>query len=89
MISQKDYIKIYDELADDIFSYCYLRLPEREKAKELLQKVFMKVWEGVKAKKIINVKMHLYKTANHLIQETRSKNIHRLTIYSYNGFIRL
>ena len=66
---QNEYTKAYDEFADAIFRYCYLRVSSREKAKDIMQDTFMKVWEYINKNdaEILNVRAFLYKTANNLI----------------------
>lgn len=90
-MSQADYLKIYDELADDVFRYFHLRISDREKAKELLQESFARVWEVIKYKHIWKSNIHaaLYKKANELIEKCKKEKIYRLTVYSQRGFISL
>ena len=42
---QKEFEKAYDLYADAIFRHCYLRVSDRELAKDLMQEAFMKTWE--------------------------------------------
>lgn len=68
-MSQADYIKVYDELADAIFGYCYLKVSDRERAKDILQRTFTLVWEHVRGSSIPNIRDFLFKTADNLIGE--------------------
>lgn len=68
-----DFAQAYDEFADAIFRHCCYRCFDRERAKELMQEVFMKAWDYlVSGKDIDNVQAFLYRTANNiLIDEAR------------------
>ena len=58
----------YDQYADAIFRHCYLRLNNREVAKELMQDTFLKTFQYVgKGKDVENVRALLYRIANNLI----------------------
>jgi RNA polymerase sigma-70 factor (ECF subfamily) len=67
---REKYEKAYGEFSDAIFRYCYLRVSDREKAKDIMQETFIKVWEHMNRNdrdEIVNVRAFLYKTAGHLI----------------------
>lgn len=58
----------YDQYADAIFRHCYLRLSDRERAKEIMQDAFIKAYEYAgKGNQIENVRALLYRIANNLI----------------------
>jgi hypothetical protein len=42
---REEFLKAYDECADDIFEYCYEQTAEREVAKYLTRNVFVDVWD--------------------------------------------
>lgn len=67
--------KIYDTYADAIFRHLYMRLGDRERAKELTQEVFMKVWQyRMMDKTILHEKAFLYRVAHNLfVNEIRTK----------------
>ncbi len=74
-MSEQEFVKIYDELADKLFRHCYFRVFNRERARDLMQESFMRVWkycgEGHEVK---NLRSFLYKVANNLIiDESRKK----------------
>jgi RNA polymerase sigma factor (sigma-70 family) len=74
-MNEEEFVKLYDELADKLFRHCYFRVFNRERAKDLMQETFMRVWkycnEGHEVK---NLKSFLYKVANNLIiDESRKK----------------
>lgn len=66
-ITEKAFIRAYDELADDIFRFCAFRLYDREKARDVMQDTFTKTWVYVQAgNEIENLRAFLYKTARNL-----------------------
>lgn len=70
------FTEAYNRFADDIFRHCAFRCFDRERAKELMQDAFMKVWEYISAgNDVDNIRALLYKTANNLIidQARRAK----------------
>ena len=87
-ISEEQFIKIYDELADSIFRHCYFRIYNYERAKELMQETFTRTWEYVaKGKKIDNLKAFVYRIAtNIIIDEARRKKSVSLDDLMENGF---
>lgn len=46
------FINAYNEYSDEIFRYCFYRVYDREKARELSQETFMKVWKYLQDKDI-------------------------------------
>ncbi len=66
-ITEKAFIRAYDELADDIFRFCAFRLYDRERALEVMQDTFTRTWVYIGAgNEIENLKAFLYKTARNL-----------------------
>lgn len=82
------FIKAYDDHSDAIFRHCYFRVFERERAKELMQEVFIKTWEYLKnGQSIENLKAFLYRVANNLIiDESRKKKAVSLEQMQDQGF---
>ena len=66
--------KLYDNNADAIWRHLFFKLGDSERAKELMQEVFMKTWEYILAgNKLDHEKAFLYKVANNLfINEIRT-----------------
>ena len=63
-----DLAQAFDEFSDAIFRHCAYRCFDRERAKELMQEVFMKAWDYlVSGKDIDNVQAFLYRVANNLL----------------------
>lgn len=65
----------YKEHSDAIFRYCLFKLSDREKALDLVQDTFTRVWQYVQnGNEIKNMKTFLYTTARNLIiDEYRKK----------------
>lgn len=73
---QDEFLKAYEAYSDAIFRYCYFRVYNRERARELSQETFMKAWEYLSrtGKKIDNLRAFLYKIATNLIiDDSRQK----------------
>lgn len=86
---QEQYAKSFNEYSDAIFRYCYLRVSNRERARDITQDTFMKVWEYMNNnnKDIVNVRAFLYKTASNLIiDEYRKKKSMSLDELQEKGF---
>ncbi len=64
---EKDFLKVYEDLADPVFRHCYFRLSDREKAKDVVQETFKRFWENFEKEKIENTKAFVFKIANNLI----------------------
>jgi RNA polymerase sigma-70 factor (ECF subfamily) len=67
--------KLYDTHADAVFRHIYLRLGDRERAKELVQDVFMRAWQYIMlGNNIEHEKAFLFRAAhNAFINEIRSR----------------
>lgn len=73
--SEQEFIKTYDQFADAIFRHCVFRVSDREKAKDIAQGTFVRVWDYMsQGKEIDNMRAFLYRIANNLIiDEYRKK----------------
>jgi RNA polymerase sigma-70 factor, ECF subfamily len=71
---KEKFISAYNEYSDEIFRYCFYRVFDREKARELSQETFMKVWRYLQEHDIDQLRAFLYKTAYHLIVDNSKKN---------------
>ena len=78
--SEDQFLCWYKEYADAIFRHCAFRLSSREKAKDVTQEVFIRLWNYVReGKDVRNIKSLLYKIANNLIiDEYRRKETYSL-----------
>lgn len=78
----------YDEYSDAIFRYCCFKVSDREKAIDLTQDVFVKVWQYLLAgNEVGNMKALLYKVARNLIiDEYRKKKFDSLDTMAEAGF---
>ncbi len=65
---EKQFLGWHDQFADAIFRHCAFRLSDREKAKDVTQLTFIRLWSYVsEGKEVANVRAFLYKIANNLI----------------------
>lgn len=85
---EQEFIQAYDNYADALFRHCYFRVYDRERAKELVQEVFMKVWDYMREGNFVrNLRAFLYKVANNLIiDEARKKKEESLEELQETGF---
>ncbi len=71
---KEQFIDAYNEYSDEIFRYCFFRVYDREKAREMAQETFMRAWKYlVDGKEIEQPRAFLYKTAYHLIVDNSKK----------------
>ncbi len=75
MLLNEEFIKAYESYSDAIFRYCYFRVYDRERAKDIVQETFMKTWDYIaRGNDIDNIRAFLYKVArNIIIDYTRKK----------------
>jgi len=65
---QNDFAGIYRKYVNDIFRFCYIRVSDREQAKDLSQQVFLKAWDYVdKGNDLDNPKAFLYQMPRNII----------------------
>ena len=86
---KQEFEKAYDDYADAIFRHCYMRVHDRDRAKELMQEAFLKTWEYLsQGKKIDNIRAFLYRVSHNLIlNEWRKKQVASLdTMNEDEGF---
>ena len=73
--TQREFEKAFDAHADELFRHASLRLPERERAVELVQETFMRVWEyAAKGKEVREYRAFLFRTLRHLIIDEYRKH---------------
>lgn len=85
---EQHFLKVYKENADAIFRFCYLRLSDREIARDVTQDTFMKVWQHAhKGEKIDNLRAFMFTTARNLIIDNyRKKKSSSLDSMMEEGF---
>lgn len=73
----EEFIKLYDDMADQLFRHCFFKVSNRELALDLVQETFSRTWEYIASgKKVNNVRGFLFKVANNLIiDEYRKKKV--------------
>ncbi len=75
-MSERDRIaQAFEEYSDALFRHCFFRISDRERAVELTQETFLKVWNyAEKGGKIDDIRAFLYRSLNNLIiDEYRKK----------------
>ena len=82
------FIALYDSLSSAIFRHCFFRLSSRERALEISQEAFLKVWEYFdRGTDIKNPTALVYRVANNLIiDEYRRKKTVSLEMMQEGGF---
>jgi RNA polymerase sigma-70 factor (ECF subfamily) len=79
----------YNDHSDALFRFAYYKLSDREKAKDVVQDTFVKVWEYMAsdAEEIVNIKALLYRIAtNAIIDNYRKKKELSLDSLVEEGF---
>jgi RNA polymerase sigma-70 factor (ECF subfamily) len=78
----------FEEHSDAIFRHCALRLYDRERAREIVQDTYLRVWERLQAgDSIDNMRAFLFKIANNLIiDHVRRKKTTSLDELQEQGF---
>lgn len=65
---EQEFLDIYERHADAIFRHCHFRLRDRDRAKDLTQETFLRIWQTLqRGTKVANMKAFLYKVATNLI----------------------
>lgn len=82
------FIDSYKEHADALFRFCYMKLSDRERAKDVLQDIFLRAWQYVqKGNSVENMKSFLFSIArNAVIDEYRKKKTSSLDVLQESGF---
>lgn len=81
-------LKAYEDYADAIFRYCFVRIRHRELARDLMQDTFIKTWDYLRnGNQVNNIRAFLYKVANNLIIDySRKKKEASLDALMDQGF---
>lgn len=85
---EEQFLRSYKEYSDALFRFCYLKVSDREVAKDMLQETFIKTWQYIqKGGTVTNPKSFLYKTAQNLvIDHYRKKKTVSLDALADDGF---
>lgn len=85
---KKRFLEVYEQHSDALFRFSYYKLSDREKAKDVVQDTFVKVWEYLSAEgEIKNIKALMYKIAsNAIIDNYRKKKESSLDLLLEDGF---
>lgn len=87
--SQKnDFSAIYEEHADAVFRFASIKLSDREKAKDIVQESFVKLWEYMSSEVVVdNPKALLFRIAsNSIVDSYRKRKTVSLDMMSDEGF---
>lgn len=86
--SKNVFLEAYKELSEPIFRHCFIRVSDREKAKDITQETFIRVWKYLQGgEKINNTKAFVFKIANNLIIDNyRKKKTDSLDLMKESGF---
>jgi RNA polymerase sigma-70 factor, ECF subfamily len=82
------FLKAYEEHSNAIFRFCFMKVSNRETAKDLMQDVFTKTWEYIaKGGEVNNMRAFLYHVASNLvIDEYRKRRTESLDSLEEKGF---
>ena len=85
---EKQFLEVYEKYSDDIFRYCYYRVFDREKAKDLVQESYCRTWKYIaEGNNVENIRAFVYRTArNMIIDESRKKKHMSLNDIMEKGF---
>lgn len=76
-ITSEEFLRIYDEMADQIFRFALVRLGSREEAVDVVQSTFTRAWGHIRQGKVVpNYKAFIYKVARNLIIDVYRKPRH-------------
>src|SRR3989344_3466496 len=85
---EQQFLQAYDKYSDAIFRYCYYRVFDSEKAKDVVQEAYCRTWKYIAdGNQIQNIRAFLYRTAtNIIIDESRKKKSISLNQIMEKGF---
>lgn len=67
-MGEEEFISYYDAYADALFQHCYLRVYDREGAKDLVQEIYLRAWDYIcQGHQVVYMRAFLYRIANNLI----------------------
>ncbi|MBI2098288.1 MAG: RNA polymerase sigma factor [Candidatus Wildermuthbacteria bacterium] len=85
---EKEFLEAYEKYADALFRYCYFRLSDEEKAKDVVQDTFVKTWDYIaQGKSIAEMRAFLYRVAsNCIVDQYRKRKTTSLNYLQEKGF---
>lgn len=87
-LHEEGFLKAYDAYADAIFRHAYFRLGDRDRALDVMQDTFCRVWKSYgSGESVGNMRALLYRIAGNLvIDEIRKKKTLSLDALAEDGF---
>ncbi|HXK39952.1 MAG TPA: RNA polymerase sigma factor [Candidatus Paceibacterota bacterium] len=85
---EQEFLKAYDDYADDLFRHAFFRVRDRERAKDLVQETFTRTWTALSGGATIdNLRAFFYRVlTNAIIDESRKKKAASLDTMLEEGF---
>jgi RNA polymerase sigma-70 factor (ECF subfamily) len=72
---RREFEEAYEQYVDELFRHCSLRLRDRDRALEIVQETFLRVWEYARrGGEVRNFRPFLYRTLRNLIIDEYRKN---------------
>lgn len=88
--SQEQFLAAYDKFSDSVLQHCAFRISDSERAKDLTQETFMKVWEYIaQGNEVRNMKALIFHVLRNLIIDEyrgRKKKSFSLDTLKEDGF---
>jgi RNA polymerase sigma-70 factor (ECF subfamily) len=71
---EREFLAAYDAHADALFRHCYIRVRDRDAAKDIVQEAFTRTWVYMsEGKKVEYLRAFLYRVSNNLIVDGARK----------------
>ncbi len=88
MDNQQQFLEAYDKYAPAISRYCYYRVFDKEKTKDVVQETYTRTWKYMADGKVVeNIRALLYRIAtNIIIDESKKKKTASLDKIMEDGF---
>ena len=88
--SQEQFLAAYDEFSNSVLQHCTFRISDPERAKDITQETFMKVWEYIsEGNEVRNMKALVFHVLRNLIIDEyrgRKKKLFSLDALKEDGF---
>ena len=86
MDNQQQFLEAYDKYSQAISRYCYYRVFDKEKTKDVVQETYTRTWKYMADGKIVeNIRALLYRIATNIIIDESKKKKSGL-IHIFNDF---